>query len=167
MSDVFWNDLDAMLVSTFTAQMGSGSAYSTQRLATVNSKIFADAHEYSTWPMPALAAACYDVLYSATEHMGAEKRLYTRTYKCMVWAIISGTYSATADTVTEETKTMYERVEKVLREQPFSVTAGGAKSRWPLITRGALDIARFPSDPIDSNRRMGLAVFMFDIQAKV
>lgn len=169
MSDVFWNDLDALLVSTFDTQMGASSAYSTMKLATVNSRIFADAHEYSTWTLPALATACYDIGYSATEHMGTTGRLYTRTYRCMAWVVVEGNVNIATgvDTVTAKVKELYERAEKVLREQPFSLTAAGAKSRRPIIERGVLDIARFPTDSIDSARRMGLAVFMFNIEAKV
>ena len=169
MSDVFWNDLDALLVSTFDAQMGASSAYGTMKLATVNSRIFADAHEYSTWTLPALATACYDIGYNATEHTGSTGRLYTRTYRCMAWVVVEGNVNIATgtDTVTAKVKELYERAEKALREQPFSLTSGGARSRRPIIERGVLDIARFPNDSIDSTRRMGLAVFMFNIEAKV
>lgn len=168
---VFWNDLNDYLVSAFNTAMGSASAYSTMKAQTVNDRIFADAHEWALWTLPAISVACYRIVYNATEHMGSSNKLYTKQYQCMAFGIISGSVNVSAtpvvDTVSDNIREYYERMESVLRTNTVTVASAGVIARGITISSGDLDVARYPSDDIDSSRRMGIAYFQFTVTAKV
>lgn len=168
---VFWNDLNDELVDTFATAMGTSSAYATMKAATINDRIFADAHEWVTWTLPAVSVACYRVLYNPYGHVGTTKKLYERTYKCAAFGLISGAvnYLATTpvDTLSDSLREYYERVESVLSTNQFSFASAGVQCRGVTITAGDLDVIRYPTDDIDSTRRIGIAYFTFDVIAKV
>lgn len=168
---VFWNDLNSYLVSAFDTAMGGASAYSTMKAQTINDRIFADAHEWALWTLPAISVACYQVGYNATEHMGTTNKLYTKQYRCMAFGIISGLVNITTtpvvDTVSDNIREYYERMESVLRTNTIAVASAGVIARSITISSGDLDVTRYPSDDIDSNRRMGIAYFQFTVTAKV
>lgn len=168
---VFWNDLNDRLVTLFSDAMGASSAYATMKAATINDRIYADAHEWATWTLPAISVACYRVGYSATEHMGTTNKLYTRRYQCAAFGIISGTVNIATtpavDTVSDNIREFYERMESVLRVQNLSLNSAGTQARGVTITGGEIDVIRYPNDDIDSRRRIGVAYFMYDVTAKV
>jgi hypothetical protein len=168
---VFSNDLDTYAVSMFTTAMGTGSAYTTMKVQTVNRRIAADMFEWQYWTLPAICVACHRIQYSANEHMGSTRKLYRRVYKYTAFGVISGTVNyevtPTIDTVTDAIKEFYERMEEVLRTNQFTVQSAGVIARDATITEGFFDILRYPEDATSSYRRFGLAHFQFDITAKV
>jgi uncharacterized protein with GYD domain len=165
---VFWNDLNAYLVGAFTTAMGTGSAYTTLKAQTINDRVFADAHEWVTWTLPAISVACYQVDYAADEHMGAGSKVYRKRYRCLAFGIISGAVvlSPFSDTISVNLREYYERMEAVLRLNPAAVTSAGVYANGVTITRGELDIIRRPNDDIDSATRLGVAYFQFDVTAR-
>lgn len=168
---VFWNDLNDRLVTAFTTAMGSSSAYSTMKAVTINDRIFADAHEWATWTLPAVSVACYQVRYQPYSHVGATNKLYERTYRCAVFGLISGAtnyrVAPAIDTISDNIREFYERIESVLSISQFSFVSAGVQSRSITITNGDLDVVRYPNDDIDSTRRIGVAYLLFDVIAKV
>lgn len=165
MSDVFWNDLDSYLVTMFDEALGADSAYSTLKVATVNSSIFADAHTYATWTLPAIVTAGWRITYDANQHMGSSGRIYRKKYQCLAYGIVSGVLSSTQDTVTANVKTLYERMEGTIRSDRFTVNTDAEKGRGALIQYGELDVVRYPADNLDSARRMGVAYFVFEVES--
>lgn len=168
---VFWNDLNDRLVSTFSTAMGNSSAYSTMKANTINDRIFADAHEWATWTLPAVSVACYQIQYQPYGHVGSTNKLYERTYRCAAFGLISGAvnYRATpaVDTISDNVREFYERIESVLSVNQFSFVSAGVQSRSITIVTGDLDVVRYPTDDIDSTRRIGVAYLLFDVIAKV
>jgi hypothetical protein len=138
---------------------------------TINDRIYADAHEWVTWTLPAISVACYRILYNTQAHVGSTNKLYERTYKCMAFGLISGSvnYLTTpaVDTVSDALREFYERMESVLSINQFSFLSAGVQARSVTITSGDLDVIRYPNDDIDSKRRIGVAYFMYDVIAKV
>lgn len=160
---VFWNDLDTELVALFTAQMGSGSAYTTMKAQTVNTRIFANQHEWPLWTMPAISVGCHAVRYGQDGHDGGSNRRYARSYQCVAVGLISGT----AGTITSAIKEFYERMELVLRGQLITVNSNGIITRgMATITQGFIDEQMYANDSTDSTKRIGVADFRFEIGAK-
>ena len=160
---VFWNTLDTYLVTLFTTEMGVGSAYGTLQVQTINSNVFADAHVFSTWTLPAIATAGWRVDYDARQHMGSSGRIYVKTYRCMAFGIVSGV-STSLDTLTDNVKEIYERMELAIRTDRFGL-GSGEKGRGALIRTGEIDITHYPADNLDSTRRLGIAYFTFDVES--
>ena len=160
---VFWNTLDTYLVNMFDTAMGADSAYSTLKVQTVTSQVFADSHVYSTWTMPAIATAGWHIDYNAREHMGADGRIYRKTYRCMAFGVVSGTSTALA-TLVANTKEIYERMEDAIRTDRFAL-GSGEKGRGALIVGGDIDIVTYPQDDLDSTRRMGIAYLVFNVES--
>jgi len=169
MADVFWNALDTYMVNMYTTAMGAGSAYTTMKAKTVNKEYYADAFVWSTWLLPAIAVACYRVDYALDGHTGGDSTLYRKTYRCAAWGIVGGVLSPTANstigTLAEETKEFYERMEAPLRTDKFAMVAAGFRARKVTITSGDCDVIRFTDDGIESTKRLGIAMILFDIQA--
>lgn len=160
---VFWNDLDDALVALFVAEMGASSAYTTMRAQTVNTRIFANQQEWPYWNLPAISVGCHAVGYGLDGHDGTLGRRYARTYRCIAVGLISGEAGA----ITSAIKEFYERMELVLRSQKITVTTNGITTRGSAtITQGYIDEQMYASDSIDSTKRIGLADFRFEIEAK-
>lgn len=168
----FWNALNDYLVNAFTAAMGPASSYPTMKAQTINDRIYADAHEWATWQLPAVSVACYRIRYSADEHMGSGngKKLYKKQYQCAVFGVISGNINYVAapviDTISDNIREYYERVEDVLTTGSIVLSSGGVIGRDVTIITGDLDIARYPNDDIDSKRRFGIAYLEFVVTAR-
>lgn len=167
---VFWHDLNNFQVNMFTAQMGAASAYTTMKVATVNRRIFADMFEWPYWTLPAIAVSCYQVDYSANEHMGGGSKLYRRVYRCAAFGLISGTInyevSPVVDTITDALAEFYERMEAVLRTTQITVQSAGIIARDATIVGGHIDQLPYTDDDTGSTRRIGVAHFRYDIVAK-
>ncbi|HSG63306.1 MAG TPA: hypothetical protein VLA24_17915 [Pseudomonadales bacterium] len=161
---VFWNTLDDHLVTLFTTEMGVGSAYSTMKVQTVNSYVFADAHIYSTWTLPAIVTAGWRITYNANEHMGSNGRIYRKKFQCFAYGIISGVMTTTTDTITDNLKEFYERMETAIAGDQFALGIS-ERGRGGLIIDGEIDVVRYPSDDLDSTRRMGVARIVFEVES--
>lgn len=160
---VFWNDLDDALVALFTTEMGTGSAYTTMKAQTINTRIFANQHEWPLWTFPAISVGCHAVRYGLDGHDGTTGRRYARIYSCIAVGLISGT----AGTITESLKEFYERMELVLRSQRITVNSNSIITRGVAkITQGYIDEQMYTDDGTDSTKRIGVADFRFEIEAK-
>lgn len=160
---VFWNDLDDALVALFVAEMGASSAYTTMRVPTINTRIFANQQEWPYWTLPAISVGCHAVRYDVDGHDGTLGRRYARSYQCIVVGLISGE----AGTITIALKEFYERMELVLRRQKITVTSNGITTRGiATIKQGYIDEQMYATDSTDSTKRIGLADFRFEIEAK-
>lgn len=160
---VFWNTLDSHLVNMFDTAMGADSAYSTLKVQTVNSNVFATAYDYATWTLPAIASAGWRIEYQPEGHMGAAARIYRKTYKCLAFGIVAGTTTA-LDTLESNIKELYERMEDAIRTNRFAL-GDSEKGRGAIIRTGEIDIVTYPQDDLDSVRRMGIAYFAFDVES--
>ena len=159
---VFWNDLDSFLVTLFAAEMGTGSAYTTMKAQTINKRIFANQHEWPLWTFPAISVASHAVRYDLDGHDGAMTRRYKRVYQCMAVGLIAGTVG----TVGEAVKEFYERMELVLREK-ITVNSAGIITRGAVtIRQGFIDEQMYTNDSTNSTKRIGVADFRFEIEAR-
>lgn len=167
--DVFWNKLDDYTVAMFTAAMGMASGYTTLKAQTINKRIYADAFEWSRWTLPAIAVACYRITYTLDGHTGGNKTLYRKTYQFVAHGILGGFVNLEAspvvDNISEAIKEFYERMELVISTDSFAVSTANFRARKATITAGDADIIRYTDDGIDSDRRLGIATILFDVQA--
>lgn len=160
---VFWNDLDDALVTIFAAQMGTAGAYTSMKAQTINTRIFANQHEWPYWTLPAISVGCHAVRYAPDGHDGGTTRRYARGYQCIAVGLISGT----AGTITSAIKEFYERMELVLRGQLITVNSAGVITRgMATIAQGYIDEQMYANDSVDSTKRIGVADFRFEIGAK-
>jgi hypothetical protein len=162
----FWTDLNGYLVDMFTDAMGTGSGYSTLQAQTINDHIYPNAVDWTSWDMPAISVGCHKILYTSNEHMGSERRLYKKVYKCRAFGLISGVISGPTDTISDNLREYFERMEAALVVPAVALTSNNQVASRITITTGECDVVRYANKDIDSTSRIGVAYFEFDVVAK-
>ncbi len=168
MADVFWNKLDDSVVATFAAAMGSASSYTTMKAQTINKRVYADAFEWSKWALPAISVSSYGNTYDIEKHGASPRTLYDKVFRYAARGIISGNVQRSSDLasdpLSEAIKEFYERMELVISTDVFTARTDNFLKRRAKITEGDVDVIRWTDDAIDSTKRFGVAIILFDVQ---
>jgi len=111
MSDCLWNDIDAWLVSNLVTQMGSGSAYETLKLATIQDEILTDPQSWSNVDMPVVFVEGRTGRPVEAEHGGIGTPNQTIRYRYVLLSVVKGEDKSTAKI---DAKTMDYRLRQFL-----------------------------------------------------
>lgn len=119
MSEALWVDLDNLLVTQITAQMGTSSPYATYQVKTVVAHPLHSVRDWEGWDLPAVVVLGARVERQPGAH-DSNGPHYDKRYPYGLVAIVEGTRT----TATLAAKTLEKRLEIVCKSLSFTGIAG-------------------------------------------
>lgn len=124
MSEALWVDLDTLLVTQITTQMGTSSAYSSYQVQTVVAHPLHSVRDWEGWELPAVVVLGARVERQPGPH-DSNGPHYDKRYPYGLVAIVEGTRSA----ATLAAKVLEKRLEIVCKGLTFTGIVGGDGER--------------------------------------
>lgn len=110
MGESLWHDLDAYQVDIIDTAMGQASAYSTLKLARVDTALVWDWKEWTEWPKPAVAVMSFAAERGPGPHGDGEVH-FDKQYPTIWVALTEGAQSDAK----RDAKILVKRMEQLLR----------------------------------------------------